>query len=219
MKKINVRLILGILVVVLSCIILALVIYIFWESPNPPEDLKLEYDMQYIEANNFVVLSSINVPDLQAEVLEYISSLKEIEKLKCVKIRLNKDLNIEKCTFSYILADIEGYYGIFEVICHKEENWIMKSAEVSYYEGVSPVKECYYDNVDTRLKEKIDATSLFIQQNSWYEFDVYSIEIFNENIYLRATEQNERGKVWGIHFNILEDGTLILINEDNYGKE
>ena len=65
---------LGILVVVLSCILLALVIYIFWESPNPPEDLKTEYDMQYIEANNYVVLSSINVQDLQAEVLEYISS-------------------------------------------------------------------------------------------------------------------------------------------------
>lgn len=191
-----------------------LAICVFSEPSKPPEEIKSEYDMEYIGTDNPVTLSATNVVDLQTEVLEYVSSLKQIDVLKKIYVRLNMHLDIEECTFKYILTDVEGYYGVFSVSCQNDgDKWTIYSAYSIYYEGKESYRKFYSGNEDIRLQDKVEAVSVYIQQEALEGLGQYDVDIFNKEIDIKGYKLEEDGIKWSEQLIENEDGSLTPMTE------
>ena len=204
----------GICCTILFVLILALLIYICWEPSSPPEDIKSEYDVVYVENGEDIVLYTSDITELQNKVLDYVHSFKNECTLKVIYVLLNRELKTEQCTFWYAMDDVEGYYGVFEVICYMDdENWLIKSASVSYHEGMISDNNSYSEDKDVELKNKIDDIVSYIRQERSEQLDKYLIKIFNKDIFVRGYEQRDDGEIWDIKLTVNENGVLGAISD------
>lgn len=191
-----------------------LAIYICWEPSKPPKEIKSEYDMEYIGTENPVTLSATNMVDLQTKVLEYVSSLKQTDVLKGIYVRLNMHLDVEECTFEYILTDVEGYYGVLSVSCQNDgDKWTIYSAYSIYFEGKESYRKRYSVNEDIRLQDKVEAIVLYIQQEALKGLGQYEVDIFNKKIVIRGYKLDKDGIKWSEQLIENEDGSLTPMTE------
>lgn len=176
---------------------------------------KSSFDEIFVDENDSIVLESLDLTEVQSEILIYISEWKEVCGLSYINVYLDSNLEISTVVFVYQLDDIDNYIGSLEVKCvNEDENWEIVRAESVYYydEGKSP-NNSKIQLKDSLLIQKIQAVVEFIVSKENPRVDLYLIKISGNSIRIDAhnMENKESQNNWREDCLVYQKGSDVFV--------
>ena len=146
------------------------------------------FDEIFVDENSSIVLESLDLTEIQSEILIYISEWKEVCGLSYINVYLDSNLEISTVVFVYQLDDIDNYTGGLEVKCTDEGgNWeIVRAESVYYYDEGKSTNSSKIQLEDGLLIQKIQAVVEFIVSKENPRMDLYLIKINGNSIHIDA---------------------------------
>lgn len=215
-RKLRINTIIIICMIIFICIIgfyfTSKVIKIIFFEENTANS---SFDEIFVDDNSSIVLESLDLTEIQSEILIYLSEWKEVCGLSYINVYLDSNLEISTVVFVYQLDDIDNYIGRLEVKCtDKGGNWeIVRAESVYYYDEIKPTNSNKIQLEDSLLIQKIQAVVEFIVSKESPRMDLYLIQINNNSIHINAhnIENEESQNNWREDCLVYQKGSDVFI--------